>query len=265
MNYRSVPVNGKRVLGGDVLIFVHGFNNSMSAVMARHDLLQTRLKKAGFDGVIISFDWPAADSALNYLEDRSDARATAKHLVDGGIRVLSDMQLRQRTDQCEINVHLLGHSTGAYVIREAFVRADHDADIALVNWTVSQVMFIGGDISASSIVNGKSNCLHRHSARITNYSNPFDSVLKLSNAKRVGLAPRVGRVGVPDGAEDKFVDVDCGDHWDSGKKKDPHSWHFDDALVTKDMALTMVGDIDRWRIPTRTVRDGRLVLQKPAA
>ena len=37
----------------------------------------------------------------------------------------------------QINVHLLGHSTGAYVIREAFLDAEQHASIASVNWTVS--------------------------------------------------------------------------------------------------------------------------------
>lgn len=36
------------------------------------------------------------------------------------------------------------------------------------------------------------------------------SVLKLSNVKRVGVAPRAGRVGFPESAPAKAVGVDCG-------------------------------------------------------
>jgi hypothetical protein len=38
----------------------------------------------------------------------------------------------------------------------------------------------------------KSQVLFRHATRITNYQNPFDSALKMSNVKRLGSAPIVG-------------------------------------------------------------------------
>ncbi len=255
---------------GDVLVFIHGYNNGSEVIIKRHDLLQKRLKKAGYKGAVVSFDWPSAESTLNYLEDRSDAKATAQRLVTHGIKPLAMLQLQQEERKCDISVHLLGHSTGAYVIREAFSDADQNSRVARVNWTVSQVIFVGGDISAKSLsaASAKSQSLLRHSTRITNYSNPFDSVLKLSNAKRIGMSPRVGRVGLPMDAHSKCVDVDCGDHWDKLKKNDSnapgtfeHSWHFDDQQLIKDLYLTLQGDIDRHRIPTRVMKDGRLHLR----
>lgn len=256
---------------GATLFFVHGYNNDPAVVQDRHNLLRRNLKTAGFVGSVISFDWPSADSALNYLEDRTDAKMSALHLVTGGIQLFTDM-LQQ---DCRINVHVLGHSTGAYVIREAFDDADDRASIANVNWTVSQVCLIAADVSAGSFENGhaKTSSLNRHSVRITNYSNPFDSVLKLSNAKRIGLSPRAGRVGLPDDAWPKCVDVNCGDHWASLVESDSrapgtfsHSWHFGDALFMEDLKLTLAGDIDRHAIPTRRVGDdGHLHLRVGAA
>ena len=238
--------------------------------MQRHDLLQKRLAKAGYTGSVVSFDWPSAESTLNYMEDRSDAKATAGKLVTDGIHRLAGLQLHQDQRRCEINAHLLGHSTGAYVIREAFADADQRQSTARINWTVSQIMFVGGDISSKglSATDSKSRSLFRHAIRVTNYSNPFDSVLKLSNAKRIGMAPRVGRVGIPDDAHEKCVNVDCGDHW-SGLSEDDtaapgtfaHSWHFDDQQLIQDLAFTLQGDIDRHRIPTRSVVDGPVKLR----
>ena len=248
---------------GDALVFVHGFNNDQEVVMERHDLLQRRLRDAGYEGAIISFDWPSASSTLNYLEDRSDAKATASRLVTDGIAQLAHLQERQDRLKCRIDVHLLGHSTGVYVIREAFSDADDHRSLALINWSVSQVAFIGGDVSAKSLSadNPKTESLVRHSIRITNYSNPFDGVLKLSNAKRVGMAPRAGRVGLPDDAPGNCVNVDCGTHWetlDEAATHAPgsfstHSWHFDDRLFARDLVYTLQGDIDRNRIPTRVI------------
>ncbi len=105
---------------GDVLVFVHGYNNDHEVVRARHRRLKADLARAGFRGEVASFDWPSANMALNYIEDRHDAKQTALQLVTAGIRLLSEHQ----EPDCAINIHLLGHSTGAYVIREAFDDAD---------------------------------------------------------------------------------------------------------------------------------------------
>ncbi|WP_206045420.1 alpha/beta hydrolase [Oceanicoccus sagamiensis] len=207
------PVAGYRY--GDILVFVHGYNNSMDDIMKRHNLLQKRLKEQGYQGAIVSFDWPSASKTLNYLEDRSDAKATALKLVKDGIAILARNQMVQDKNKCDIDVHLLGHSTGAYVIREAFYEARHNKSLSRINWNVSQIAFIGGDIAKKSlsINDDKSQSLFEHAIRITNYQNPYDSALKVSNVKRLGTAPRVGRVGIPDNAHERVVNVKVGDHW----------------------------------------------------
>ncbi len=60
-----------------MLVFIHGYNNSHEIIMQRHRTLKKNLKEKGFKGLLVSFDWPSADHPLNYLEDRSDAKATA--------------------------------------------------------------------------------------------------------------------------------------------------------------------------------------------
>lgn len=261
------PVGGYAF--GSLLVFVHGYNSSVAQVMRRHDRLQQQLTAQGYQGAIVSFDWPSAASALNYLEDRSDAKATASSLVRDGIALLARNQLAQDRNHCDIDVHLLGHSTGAYVIREAFYEASHNRSLARVNWEVSQVALIGGDIArkSTSRADGKSQGLFRHAKRITNYQNPFDAVLKMSSIKRLGTEPRIGRVGIAADAPDTLVNVNVGDHWRqlAPTERDPlgawsHSWHFDDPTFAKDLFLTLQGDIDRHAIPTRRELRGDLLL-----
>lgn len=255
---------------GDILVFVHGYNNSQEIVLKRHRKLETDLRSAGYQGAVISYDWPSAQSGLNYLEDRDDAKDTARRLRDDCISLFSSQQVAG----CEINVHLLGHSTGAYVIRQAFTDADEKTSIKNRPWTVSQIAFIGGDISSRSmsINDNRSKSLYRHCVRLTNYQNPYDSVLKLSNTKRIGLAPRVGRVGLPDDAHQKAINVNCGPYFNSLDKDAltqgidyygsfPHSWHIGDATFAHDLASTIAGDIDRHKIPTREIVDGELILE----
>lgn len=257
---------------GDLLVFVHGYNNDLKIIHARHEQLERDLKAVGFKGAVLTYCWPSDDKAINYLEDRHDAKRSAMQLVSDGIRILSAHQ----TPNCTINIHLLGHSTGAYVIREAFDDAD---DTALPNnaWSVSQVVFIAGDVSSGSMreSNSSTDSLYRHCYRLTNYYSKYDSALKLSNAKRIGVAPRVGRVGLPDNAPRKAVDIDCSDYYQrlSTEKsvfdKDQkiilgsfdHSWHIGNKVFTSDLFEVLKGDLDREVIPSRIVSDdGQLTL-----
>jgi esterase/lipase superfamily enzyme len=254
-------------LRGDVLVFVHGYNNDPRTILWRQRRLRADLAAEGWRGTVIGFDWPCAVSTLNYLEDRWDAAAVALELVRGCVTRLAKAQRRG----CVTNVHLLGHSTGAYVIMEAFAQAEKDGALFKSPWRVGQVAFIGGDVAASSLAGGDawSAPMFRRIMRLTNYSSPYDSALAVSNAKRLGTAPRVGRVGAPADPEAKVVDVDCGPHFVA---LDPaqavfaeganftHSWHVGDRVFARDLAMTLEGAIDRRAIPTRRLAQGRLVL-----
>ena len=114
----------------------------------------------------------------------------------------------------------------------------------------------------------KSQVLFRHATRITNYQNPLDSALKMSNVRRLGSAPIVGRVGIPSDAPENLVNVNVGEYWSTLKEEESEasgtwspSWHFDDAVFAKDLFLTLQGDIDRSSIPTREVVGGQLILR----
>ncbi|MEM1098900.1 MAG: alpha/beta hydrolase [Planctomycetota bacterium] len=255
------------VRDGDILVYVHGYNNHPRDVLRRHRMLKRNLDEAGYRGAVVSFDWPSNNVALNYLEDRSDARKTAIKLVDDCIHLF----VRQLQEECVINLHLLAHSTGAYVVREAFDDADDRRNVASTNWSVSQVALIAADISSKSMRedDSKSSSLYRHCVRLTNYQNPYDSVLKLSNIKRVGVAPRAGRIGLPEDTPRKAVNVNCGPYF-AGLSEDSevsgawdHSWHFNDQLFIRDLAGTIRGNIDREYLPTRR-RDSQLGLMLTA-
>ncbi|RMH38333.1 MAG: hypothetical protein D6690_00650, partial [Nitrospirae bacterium] len=65
------------------------------------------------------------------------------------------------------------------------------------------------------------------------------------------------------------VNVDCGPYFRTLDEDQAeyygtfaHSWHIGNKVFAKDLFYTLQGDIDRARIPTRRVEDGRLVLQE---
>jgi len=230
---------------GDILVLVHGYNTSPEDVINRHRRFGSDLAQHGYSGALVSFDWPSDDRAINYLEDRSDAKITALRLVDDCISLLATTQLRG----CKINLHVVAHSMGAYLVREAFDDADDRPAIAQSNWNVSQMCFVAADISSASMMasDSRSRSLYRHCTRLTNYQNPYDSVLKLSNLKRVGVAPRAGRRGLPDGHPQKAFNVNCGKRFkeqSKGRNDNGHSWYFDDAVFLVDLVETLAGDHD---------------------
>jgi esterase/lipase superfamily enzyme len=249
-----------------VLIFVHGYNNDANVIRNRQLQLAKDLRAEQWEGIVISFDWPSANSTLNYLEDRKDAARVAQELVKSGIRPLAATQM----NGCETNIHLVGHSTGAYVIMEAFAQSEKDGDLFKKDWRIAQTAFIGGDVGAGSLSEDSewAQPMYKRIMRLTNYQNPFDHVLATSNAKRLGAAPRAGRVGLPDEPHPKSTNVNCGEYF---SKLDPkkqtffgtfaHSWHIGDRVFARDLAMTLEGRIDRHAIPTRK-QDGKvLVLQ----
>lgn len=250
---------------GDVLIYIHGFNNALQSVLARHRLIRKGLEKLGYKGAVVSFDWPCADTAVNYLEDRVDARLTSLRLVTDAVVAFGRVQ----SSDCLISTHVLAHSMGAFVLREALDDADDRPALVQQGWSLSQVMLIGADVSASSMGSSEvSASLYRHCVRLTNYSNPYDAVLSISNAKRVGVSPRVGRVGLPATASAKAVNVDVGIHYDedredfAGVPNSDHAFYFSSQRFLQDVHITLQGDVDRAVIPTRFVDgSGRLHLK----
>ena len=249
---------------GDVLIYIHGFNVDLPLILKRHRLIRTGLKALGYEGAVVSFDWPCANMALNYLEDRTDAKLTALRLVTDAVVPFARIQ----APDCAISTHVLAHSMGAFVLREAFDDADDRPELVQHGWSLGQVMLLAADVSADSMgPSAVSASLYRHCVRLTNYSNPFDAVLSVSGAKRIGVSPRVGRIGLPASAPAKAVNVDLGLYYDerredfAGVVNADHSFQFHSPEVLKDIYLTLLGEIDRASIPTRFERDGKLYLR----
>lgn len=185
----------------DIVVLVHGYNFTKSDLIQRHRKIRSGLAKAGYKGEVLSFDWPAKGKAANTLEDRSDARRVALQLVDDGITTFAALVKKG----CTIHLHRRAHSTGGFIIRETSDAAADRDSIAKTNWSVSQIRFAATDISSMDMAetSSNSNSLNRQCVRLTSYHNPYDSALMLSNVKRVGVGPRVGRLDLPESAPAK--------------------------------------------------------------
>lgn len=238
----------------DIVIYVHGYNMTVKETLQRHRILRKGLEKKGFTGDVITFAWPSGDNTLLYLEDRHDAKVTAMELVNSGIKLLA----KQQGKNCTVNVHVVAHSTGAFIINEAFDDAETTKSTAEINWSVSQLLFIGGDVSSDSMSTARGEKVYRHCNRLTNYFSPYDTALAVSNVKRVGTRNRVGRVGLPQDSPSKAVDVDCGHYYQAHKDnftivngEPTHAWYFYSDEWLQDAYETIALRIDRSVISTR--------------
>jgi len=255
-SFETKPVAGKskpqRV--GEILFLVHGFNVSAADALAFHRKCESQLRAAGWQGLVISFDWPSDGLVFAYLDDRVAARAAASALTNSAIGLLEARQ----SDDCIINVHVMAHSMGCFVTQQAVVWAYQDVRPA---WRIGQVMLVAADVDYSVFAadNPTAKSFAQYSGRLTAYCNKYDKALLASNAKRLTLAPRLGRVGLPDTAPPLLCEVDCSNLFQSVSSGiiddiDPsktHSFYFDQPQFWRDAVLTLMGGLDRAVIPTR--------------
>lgn len=255
---------------GDIVISIHGYNNDAEDAFKSHKTLTQNLAKHGLDNaVFVGYSWPSKGSFTNYLEDDSDARETAIHLVKSGLRLFA---LLSEPD-CRIRVHVMAHSMGALVVREALRAASGSKPTREGSWGLTQLLFYGADISSTSLKTEAAAELFGKSQRFTNYFNRHDAVLATSNVKRFLSSPRLGRHGAPAEVLHKMVDVDMSGRWkeidnnsdldtiDGARKS--HSFYIADDKFAKDVVATIKGNLDRREIPNRDrhpIEEGRLLM-----
>jgi esterase/lipase superfamily enzyme len=251
----AVNPAGNPVRVGDILFLVHGFNVDHGSARNFHMKCVEGLAKAGWTGQLISYDWPSDGLVFAYLPDRANARAAASALVSNGIRILEQAQ----QEDCTVNVHVLSHSMGGFVVQQAFTWAYQDVP---ADWKIGQVLFASADVDHTVFSAGQfsASMFDKHAGRLTAYCNSYDKALVVSNAKRLDLAPRMGRVGLPDDAPAMMCEVDCSDFFHTAypdllQQLSPdtsHGFYFDQPEFWQDVVLTLAGGIDRSVFPTRT-------------
>ncbi|MGL4813026.1 MAG: alpha/beta hydrolase [Beijerinckiaceae bacterium] len=105
-------IAGKQGLGRDVLVFVHGFNNSREEASFR---LAQIVEDTGFNGLPVLFSWPSQQSLWGYGADKEGATASRDALE--GLLV----ELGANPDVGR--VHVLAHSMGTWLAMESLRQA----------------------------------------------------------------------------------------------------------------------------------------------
>lgn len=244
----------------DVVFLVHGYNTDAREAQLRQRLVELELRARGCDALVIGFDWPTGGTAAAYLYDRAMAAQAALALVSKGIFPFALFS----KEGCPVRVHVMAHSMGAFVVREAFRGADKARLAGIPNdWRIGQLVLLGADLSSRCFAAGNPDLgpTLDHAGRLTNYFSAYDEALAVSNVKNLDISSRVGRVGMPvdPPTSIKALDVDCGPRYREVPERSlkvidglvSHSWYFEDAVWYDDLATTLKGDWDRNVFPTR--------------
>lgn len=234
----------------EITIYVHGFNTSQIDNLRRMDTLRDGLRKQGYRGALVAYDWPSAGTVTAYDRDKRHAKQTAEHLVSDGILPLLALSPRPK-------VNLIAHSMGAYLILRALSEFDDDAGPGSGTWKINEAMFIAGDADRRWFGKGAWGALllaHR-AGRFTNYFSQLDDVLNAAVPAN-GFRARAGRSGMPPGIHKNHVDIYSHEQYlkdvDGANRTllNSHRWWFDNDKFYTDAAMTLAGN-DAHTFPTR--------------
>jgi esterase/lipase superfamily enzyme len=160
----------------DVMIFVHGYNNSSADVM--HRAAQVAYD-AGFNGVALAYDWASKGETALYTADE----ATAERSVPDFERFLRRVADSTHARRIAIVAHSMGTRLVSYALRDL---APSAAELR-----IDQVIFAAADIDSATFVQQLAMPVTKSSRHVTLYASHRDRALQAS-ADIVHHAPRVG-------------------------------------------------------------------------
>jgi esterase/lipase superfamily enzyme len=193
--------------GRNLLVFIHGFDNSFENAITRAAFNQQWLAGSGVAGAsttVVAFSWPSVGRligipfpGLPYRRDQTKAGQSALHLSS------FFANLQPLIDAARANgsrVFLLAHSMGNWALQAAveswFVNGNGDA------FLFDEAFLAAADEVYNSFEfspDGRLSALSRLARRISIYSSERDDVLKLAMAVNLG-AKRLGQDGPHDRA-----------------------------------------------------------------
>jgi esterase/lipase superfamily enzyme len=187
----------------DVLVYVHGYNNTFTDSILRSAQLQHDLN---FSGKVVSFSWPSCGATLIAVSDPfnggSGAVKSAYHhdeeVADKSPPFLADL-LKQLLAREQTNsrgtsrrVHVLAHSMGNRVLLKALDQMNADGSFANEQNKLGQIILAAADVDGASFANMR-DALKKSCERITFYFATNDGALRLSQTikldKPIGLGP----------------------------------------------------------------------------
>lgn len=228
----------------DVLVFVHGYNNSLEFASLRMAQIANEI---GFRGKKLIFSWPSQSDIADYKTDWKMADSSKLQMANL-IRILTDGRLGKG------RVHIIAHSMGCRLLLHAISDYANSIDLHRERPAIGNVVLAAPDISHKEF-QSKIGALLSASSSVTVYACNQDKALQLSNA----LARLGGSVynGPPVGLVVDTAEYPWPIFFDSPKSSHrldnidasrvdtsfiSHDYFVTHSGVTRDMAMNIVDD-----------------------
>jgi esterase/lipase superfamily enzyme len=242
--------------GGDVLLYIHGFNNDMSAVRGAMKSLIDLYASSSLSRVkqIIIFSWPA-ENDIRYRSDYRDAktsgyalaRATMKYvqfLNEFFAPISPPLDMQPLNKPCGNRLHLMCHSMGNFVLESMVSEL---LDMNLSRCLFNQVILTAADVDYDVFEDGQPfSHLPQYCMRTSVYFNNHDKAMFIS-ATTKNPATRLGTNGPRIAARvpNNVVLVDATDVAPIGESLIEqivgHSYHLNSPPVINDMTQVLAG------------------------
>ena len=185
--------------GCDCIIYVHGYNASLTDGLRAAARLGDRLAPAGQGAGVIPalFSWPSDGSLapwLAYASDRQDAAASGPALGRALLKFADFMRTIGPRRDCGRRVHLMAHSMGAYVLRHALAEVIAHSGRRLPR-VFDQLFLMAADEDDDAFEHAtKLARLPELARRVNVYINRQDRALEISDYTKANPA-RLGETG----------------------------------------------------------------------
>lgn len=229
----------------DTLVFIHGFNVSFTGALQAGALLAQSVTVGDHPLNIVVFSWPSDGSAvpwMSYYSDREDARVSGPAIARAFLKFRDFVLALDAEDYCQRRVHLLAHSMGNYVLRNALQALLHKDRNSLTR-LFDQILMAAPDEDDDCFEHDdKLRLLPRIGRQVTVYFNPNDKGLTVSDKTKAN-PDRLGSDGprLVDLLPKKVELVDCRVVAGDADPFVEHSYYIRSQAMADDMSAVMEG------------------------
>ena len=232
IEWHNTP-DGPEIVGGDALVFVHGFNNTFEDAARRTAQIAHDLR---FKGAPIMYSWPSqgVPTLRGYKDDGEMAGWSQEHLVAFMAGVAKESGARR--------IHLIAHSMGNRIVSETLRRLSTHFETGELP-KFNEVILTAPDIDANYFKAAIAPRITQAAERITIYSSKHDIALKASSwVNRFGRR-RLGEAGdeLTTFPEYDNIDVIDASSVDTDLFTLRHSYHADSPTVLGDIEKVLYG------------------------
>ena len=231
----------------DLLLILHGYGCDFANALSNAAELKAKWSGRAKPLDTAIFSWPSEGTLvpyISYVSDRDAARSSAKAVARALQRFLFYIQQLKREDWCNANIHLVAHSMGNYVLRNALQAMLSDFGGKPLPRVFKNIFLMAADEDNDAFEDpDKLARLPELAEAVQVYFSRVDGALTISDVTK-GNPDRLGATGprTLTSLPQKVTLVDCTDVSDTGSVTDArHQYYRKRAEVLADVRQVIAG------------------------